>query len=101
MPGGTDSPAVDPVQFLLNNHGIMGNTASTPLTVAGILLDMDGVLYVGGDLIDSDIGGGQDSGLMGVLVRTGKYRADYCRRSAVDPDRTIDSIADLPGLLSI
>jgi len=54
-----------------------------------------------GDDIDSDIGGGQDSGLRGILVRTGKYRADYCRRSPVNPDRTLDSIARLPELIGI
>ncbi|MFW6354945.1 MAG: TIGR01458 family HAD-type hydrolase, partial [Verrucomicrobiota bacterium] len=60
--------------------------------------DPEEVAIVGDD-IDSDIGGGQDSGLRGVLVETGKYRADYCRRSSINPDRRIPSIADLPALL--
>jgi len=50
-----------------------------------------------GDDIDSDVGGGQAAGLTGVLVKTGKYRADYAEESSVDPDAVLDSIADLPG----
>jgi len=52
-----------------------------------------------GDDIDSDVGGGQAAGLTGVLVTTGKYRADYVAQSDVEPDAMIDSIADLPELL--
>lgn len=49
-----------------------------------------------GDDIDSDIGGGQESGLLGILVKTGKYRKEYAANSEVVPDLVIDSIADLP-----
>jgi HAD superfamily hydrolase (TIGR01458 family) len=52
-----------------------------------------------GDDIDSDIGGAQAAGLNGVLVRTGKYRAEYAAASAVRPDAVIDSVRELPGLL--
>lgn len=50
-----------------------------------------------GDDIDSDIGGGQESGLLGILVKTGKYRREYAASSKVIPDLVIDSIADLPA----
>ena len=53
-----------------------------------------------GDDVESDVGGAQRSGLAGVLVRTGKYRDDVLRASGVRPDAVIDSIADLPALLS-
>lgn len=56
-------------------------------------------LRIVGDDIDSDIGGAQAIGLRGVLVRTGKYREEYARRSTVTPWREIDSFADLPALL--
>jgi len=49
----------------------------------------------------SDVGGAQDCGLRGVLVRTGKYRADAVARSGVKPDFVLDSIADVPGLLGV
>jgi HAD superfamily hydrolase (TIGR01458 family) len=52
-----------------------------------------------GDDIDSDIGGGQDFGLQGILVQTGKYRESYCQKSSVNPNHTIPSIAELPELL--
>jgi HAD superfamily hydrolase (TIGR01458 family) len=54
-----------------------------------------------GDDIDVDIGGGQQAGLKGILVRTGKYRQSYAEASAVRPDLIIDSIRDLPGALDL
>ena len=52
-----------------------------------------------GDDIDSDIGGGQEAGLTGILVQTGKYRKTYADNSPVKPDLTIASVAELPTLL--
>jgi HAD superfamily hydrolase (TIGR01458 family) len=54
-----------------------------------------------GDDIDADVGGAQQAGLMGVLVKTGKYREAYAADSAVKPQATLDSVADLPALLGI
>jgi HAD superfamily hydrolase (TIGR01458 family) len=54
-----------------------------------------------GDDIDSDVGGGQQAGLRGILVKTGKYREGYVAASPVKPDFVIDSIRDLPGILNI
>lgn len=52
------------------------------------------VVMVGDDVV-SDVGGAQEAGLCGVLVRTGKFTA---RDLAGDlqPDAVLDSIADLP-----
>ncbi len=58
------------------------------------------IAMVGDDVL-SDVGGAQNCGLQGVLVRTGKYRADAVARSGVHPNFTVDSIAELPGLLGI
>jgi phospholysine phosphohistidine inorganic pyrophosphate phosphatase len=52
-----------------------------------------------GDDVEADVGGALDAGLRGVLVRTGKYRADRIAETGVTPTATIDSIADLPALL--
>ena len=52
-----------------------------------------------GDDVESDIGGAQDAGLAGILVRTGKYRDDALRDSGVEPAAVVDSIADVPALL--
>ncbi len=52
-----------------------------------------------GDDIDADVGGGQQVGLRGVLVKTGKYRQEYAQASAITPDLIIDSISHLPAAL--
>jgi HAD superfamily hydrolase (TIGR01458 family) len=52
-----------------------------------------------GDDVESDIGGAQRAGLAGILVRTGKYRAEAVAASGVRPTVTVDSIADVPALL--
>lgn len=54
-----------------------------------------------GDDIDSDIGGGQEAGLKGILVTTGKYREDYTQQSAIKPDLLLHSVADLPHTLGL
>lgn len=54
-----------------------------------------------GDDIDMDVGGGQQVGLKGVLVRTGKYRKSYADASPIKPDLIIDSIANLPSVLGM
>jgi HAD superfamily hydrolase (TIGR01458 family) len=53
-----------------------------------------------GDDIESDIGGALRAGLAGILVRTGKYRADAVAASGVRPTATVDSIAAVPELLA-
>lgn len=52
-----------------------------------------------GDDIHSDIGGAQALGIAGVQVRTGKYRRGLVGASGVTPALTVDSVADLAGLL--
>lgn len=52
-----------------------------------------------GDDINSDIGGAQFAGLAGVLVKTGKYREEIARKSSIQPQLVIDSVATLKKLL--
>ena len=54
-----------------------------------------------GDDVEADVGGALDAGLAGILVRTGKYREDLVRERGIEPTTTVDSIAEVPGLLSI
>lgn len=54
-----------------------------------------------GDDIDVDIGGGQQVGLKGIMVRTGKYRQSYAESSTIKPSLIIDSIVDLPKVLGL
>ena len=62
--------------------------------------DADAAAMIGDD-IETDVGGAVDAGLAGVLVRTGKYRADAVASSGIEPTATVDSIADVPELLGL
>ena len=54
-----------------------------------------------GDDVEADVGGALDAGLAGVLVRTGQYREELVRESGIEPGATVDSIADVPGVLGL
>ena len=61
------------------------------------------VVMVGDDM-HNDVLGAQAAALIGVLVRTGKFREDALRALQRDefgpvPDHIIDSLADLPALI--
>jgi HAD superfamily hydrolase (TIGR01458 family) len=51
-----------------------------------------------GDDIVNDVLGAQAAGLVGILVRTGKFMPADLEPPSNKPDHVIDSIADLPGL---
>lgn len=60
-----------------------------------LALPPEAVLMIGDD-IHADIGGAQSAGLVGALVKTGKFRpADL--EGPVKPDVVLASIAELPG----
>ena len=52
-----------------------------------------------GDDLESDVRGGQEAGMKGILVRTGKFRAGDLERTTVRPDVVLDSLADLARAL--
>jgi HAD superfamily hydrolase (TIGR01458 family) len=52
-----------------------------------------------GDDLEADVGGALDAGLDGVLVRTGKFRADALEWSGIRPTLVLDSIADVLPLI--
>lgn len=54
----------------------------------------DETVMVGDDIV-GDVGGAQDAGLAGLLVRTGKFRESDLGRG-IEPAAVLDSIADLP-----
>lgn len=68
--------------------------------VAELGLDPTEVAMVGDD-IDNDVLAAQDLGITGILVRTGKYRAEAVEAATGRPDRTIGSVAELPALLGL
>jgi HAD superfamily hydrolase (TIGR01458 family) len=53
-----------------------------------------------GDDVEADVGGGKAAGLAGVLVRTGKFRAEALAAAEHQPDAVLDSLADLPAWLA-
>ena len=55
-------------------------------------------LMVGDDL-EADVLGAQEAGLVGALVRTGKFRPEVLDGRERGPDHVIDSVGDLPALL--
>jgi HAD superfamily hydrolase (TIGR01458 family) len=80
---------------------VTGKPADAFFAAALDALDATGraALMVGDDIV-SDVLAAQRNSITGVLVRTGKYRAETQRRAPGEPDHVIDSIADLPALLS-
>jgi phospholysine phosphohistidine inorganic pyrophosphate phosphatase len=66
---------------------VVGKPAPDFFRLAAASMDVapDGVTVVGDDL-EGDIGGAQGAGMRGVLVRTGKFRAEDLARSQVRPD---------------
>lgn len=62
-------------------------------------LDADRAAMVGDDVVN-DVLGAQAVGITGVLVRTGKFRPGDMGAAGGTPDHVLDSIADLPRLLS-
>lgn len=68
--------------------------------VSDLGLDASRVAMIGDDL-EADVGGAVDAGVAGILVRTGKFRADVLEESPIEPTMVIDSIADVPALVGI
>ena len=74
------------------------NRAYFDVALVDIGLEPSQVAMIG-DGIDTDIIGAQAIGMPTILVRTGHYPFDTQKPLPVQPDWTIDSIADLPGLI--
>jgi len=48
-----------------------------------------------GDDLFSDVAGGKNLGIKGILVKTGKYRDDLLKKSEIKPDIVLNSISQL------
>lgn len=78
---------------------VLGKPAEAFFHVAAEKLGLppDELIMIGDD-IATDVGGAQQAGLRGALVRTGKFReSDLAGR--IRPDAVLDSIAQAPSLL--
>lgn len=69
------------------------------LAAEGMNIPADRLIVVGDD-VDTDIAGAHNAGLRAVLVRTGRYRDNALARATAAPAAVLDSIADLPDLLT-
>jgi ribonucleotide monophosphatase NagD (HAD superfamily) len=61
-------------------------------------LPAEQVLMIGDDVV-TDVGGAQDAGLKGALVKTGKFRTGDLE-GPIKPFAVLDSVADLPSCWS-
>jgi len=104
-----DGPCLDAGAYLLGLERALGRRAAVSgkpapdlfeAALRGLGLAAARVAMVGDDL-DNDVVAAQTLGITGILVRTGKYREELVRAAATPPDRVIDSVADLPGLLTV
>jgi HAD superfamily hydrolase (TIGR01458 family) len=94
-------PFITALEFATGKKAILiGKPSKTFFDLA--LKDMglchDQVAMIGDD-IQTDIGGAQEAGMRGILVKTGKYREDSIRKISIRPDLMIDSIADISKVL--
>lgn len=80
---------------------VVGKPSTTffNLALESVALPAAEVLMVGDD-IEADIGGAKTAGLIGVQVKTGKYRKQDDSHPSVTPDGCIDSLADLPAWIA-
>jgi HAD superfamily hydrolase (TIGR01450 family) len=110
----TDGLRVDTGMYLIGMEETSGRKATAVgkpapegfLAAASRLgVDPDEMYMVGDDL-NNDVLAAQVVGMVGVLVRTGKFRQDTLDRWAADefamqPNHVLDSVADLPELLGL
>lgn len=75
-------------------------TAMFEAGVSALGLRPGEVAMVGDDLV-SDVRGAMAAGLVGVQVRTGKFRPEQLRDGGPAPDVVLESFADVPGWLGI
>lgn len=95
-------PFVSALEYATGREAeVMGKPSASffELALSELGVDADRAAMVGDD-VEADVGGAIDAGLAGIQVRTGKYREDLVRESGIEPTATVDSIADVPALLS-
>ena len=94
-------PFVAALEYATAREAIVVGKPASPFfaaALAGLDVEPRAAAMIGDD-VESDVGGALAAGLAGILVRTGKYRADAVERSGIEPTATIDSIADVPSVL--
>jgi HAD superfamily hydrolase (TIGR01458 family) len=100
---GEDGLQVDIGAFVAGLEYVSGKQANVigkpsrsffDLALQSLLLPASAVAMIGDD-IETDVGGGKQAGMRGILVRTGKYRKGCEEHAAHMPDCIMDSFGDL------
>jgi HAD superfamily hydrolase (TIGR01458 family) len=94
-------PFVQALEFATGKKAtIMGKPSRTffELAISDMGLRADQVAMIGDDIL-TDIGGARETGMQGILVRTGKYRKESVDAAVIKPCCIIDSIAQLHEIL--
>ena len=94
---------IEALEYTSSTHAmIIGKPAPAffQMALSSMGLAAQDVAIIGDD-IDADVGGGQNAGLQGILVKTGKYRQSHAEKSNVLPYYVINSIKELPNLLRL
>jgi HAD superfamily hydrolase (TIGR01458 family) len=95
-------PFVTALEFATGKKAVLMGKPSRDffdLALNDMGLDPEKVVMIGDD-IQTDVGGAQNAGIRGILVRTGKYREDLVCKSEIRPDLTIGSIAHIREILA-
>ncbi len=90
-------PFVKAVEYASNKKSIlMGKPEKNffEMAIKDMEISKDAVLMIGDDII-SDIKGAKDFGIKTIQVKTGKFQLEDCSDKFLQPDKRIDSIADL------
>jgi HAD superfamily hydrolase (TIGR01458 family) len=69
------------------------------LALQDLGLQKEEVVMIGDDIF-TDVGGAQDAGMRGVLVRTGKFRREVLEKSSIHPEAIINSVSDIRTLIA-
>jgi HAD superfamily hydrolase (TIGR01458 family) len=94
------APFVKALEYATDKQAVVvGKPSPEFFTMCLSMLGLEsGQVFMIGDDIRSDVGGAQESGIWGILVRTGKFQESDLD-SGIDPDVILDSIAQLPDWL--
>tara|TARA_B100000029_G_C17484899_1_gene926862 strand:+ start:499 stop:1269 length:771 start_codon:yes stop_codon:yes gene_type:complete len=90
-------PFVKAIEYASNKKSIlMGKPEKNffDMVIKDMEISKDAILMIGDDII-SDIKGAKDFGIKAIQVKTGKFQQEDCSDKFIQPDKRVDSIADL------
>lgn len=94
--------AVAALEYATNKRAtIIGKPAKDFFLQAAKILEVPAnELAMIGDDIESDVLGAQRVGMSGILVKTGKFREEFYKKSKIKPDVILSSIEELPKFIT-